>query len=142
MQSLDAAVMPPPPSLPQPQFSSPQYPILTLDHQQNFFTGWSSGPDSQSQNQNQNLNLKTPSLGLVWTNQIACRIALVKEQQIYGNSGEGNNVEGSADWTPRQWKRYMKVVFASWAAATGSEERGTEFEIWSGGLRAVGQGSD
>ncbi|KAI4228399.1 MAG: hypothetical protein L6R36_001682 [Xanthoria steineri] len=136
MQSLDAAVMPPPPSLPPPQVSSPQYPLLTLDHQQNFFTGWSAGPHSPPPNQ----NLKTPSLGLVWTNQIACRIALVKEQQMYGNREEGNSVEGAAEWTPRQWKRYMKVVFASWAAATGSEERGTEFEIWSGGLRAVGQG--
>ncbi|KAL8754680.1 MAG: hypothetical protein Q9199_004179 [Rusavskia elegans] len=139
MQSLDAAVMLPPPSLPQPQFSSPQYPILTLDHQQNFFTGWSSGPHNDQNQKNQ--NLKTPSLGLVWTNQIACRIALVKEQQMFGNSEEGDNVEGAADWTPRQWKRYLKVVFASWAAATGSEERGTEFEIWSGGLRAVGQGN-
>ncbi|KAL8670529.1 MAG: hypothetical protein Q9168_004946 [Polycauliona sp. 1 TL-2023] len=141
MQSLDAAIMPPPPpSLPPPQqYSSPQYPILTLDHQQNFFTGWSSGPYPLSQTQNQ--NLKTPSLGLVWTNQIACRIALVKEQRMYRDSSEMNSVvEGGADWTPRQWRRYLKVVFAGWAPATGSEEKGTEFEIWSGGLRAVGQG--
>ncbi|KAL8991634.1 MAG: hypothetical protein Q9169_007799 [Polycauliona sp. 2 TL-2023] len=140
MQSLDAAIMPPPlPSLPPPQYSSTQYPILTLDHQQNFFTGWSCGPRPQSQ-QSQNQNLKTPSLGLVWTNQIGCRIALVKEQQICANRAEGSSNESGADWTPKQWKRYLKVVFASWAPATGSEERGTEFEIWSGGLRAVGQG--
>ncbi|KAL8773952.1 MAG: hypothetical protein Q9209_001382 [Squamulea sp. 1 TL-2023] len=132
MQSLDAAIMPPPAAM-APQASSTQYPILTLDHQQNFYTGWSSGPD------NDNQKLKTPSLGLVWTNQIACRIALIKEQ-VDGRSEEDSNVEGvqkGADWAPKQWRRYMKVVFASWAPATGSEESGTEFEIWSGGLRAV-----
>ncbi|KAL8853323.1 MAG: hypothetical protein Q9221_001799 [Calogaya cf. arnoldii] len=140
MQSLDTAIMHPPPLLqPQTQLSTPQYPILTLDHQQNFFTGWSSGPHNGENNQNQ--NLKTPSLGLVWTNQIACRIALVKEQRrTYRNSEDVDNVEGTADGPPRQWKRYMKVVFASWTHATGSEERGTEFDIWSGGLRTVGQG--
>ncbi|KAL8789593.1 MAG: hypothetical protein Q9213_001029 [Squamulea squamosa] len=135
MQSLDAAIMPPPAPT-APQASSIQYPTLTLDHQQNFFTGWSSGPN------NENQNLKTPTLGLVWTNQIACRIALIKEQ-AYSRSEEDNSVEGvqkGADWTPKQWRRYMKVVFASWAPTTGSEERGLEFEIWSGGLRAVDKG--
>ncbi|KAL8844077.1 MAG: hypothetical protein Q9176_001483 [Flavoplaca citrina] len=137
MQSLDAVIMPPPPSLPQPMPPTTQYPILTLDHQQNFFTGWSAGPHCHSQTLNQ--NLKTPSLGLVWTNQIACRIALIKEQHIYRrvDSEGGDRPEGAADWTPRQWRRYMKVAFASWAPATGSEEKGTEFEIYGGGLRAI-----
>ncbi|KAL8806994.1 MAG: hypothetical protein Q9182_000975 [Xanthomendoza sp. 2 TL-2023] len=116
MQSLDTLIMPPPaPSIPAP------YPPLTLDHQQNFFTGWSSGPPTKQSHQ----NLKTPSLGLVWTNQIACRIALLKERA----QGEGA-VESTV---AHSWRRSMKVVFASWTAATG----GTEFEIWAGGVRGV-----
>ncbi|KAL8712815.1 MAG: hypothetical protein Q9220_003023 [cf. Caloplaca sp. 1 TL-2023] len=43
MASLDALIMPappPPPSIAQPS-SIPTFPRLTLNHQQNFFTGWS-----------------------------------------------------------------------------------------------------
>ncbi|KAL8838020.1 MAG: hypothetical protein Q9170_002301 [Blastenia crenularia] len=149
MQSLDAAIMPPPPSTPsnpQPQPQKPPssiYPHLTLDHQQNFFTGWSSGPPSfssshQSQNPNPNihLDLKTPALGLVWTNQIACRIALIKE---HASASPATNAEGgeAGEGEPRLWRRYMKVVFAAWGPSTGVMERGTEFEIWGGGLRAA-----
>ncbi|KAE8154412.1 P-loop containing nucleoside triphosphate hydrolase protein [Aspergillus avenaceus] len=50
--------------------------ILSLLHQQRFFTGWGdSHPTSHRQAQ------KTPALGLVWSTQIACRIALKKERQ-------------------------------------------------------------
>ncbi|KAL8717479.1 MAG: hypothetical protein Q9181_008322, partial [Wetmoreana brouardii] len=86
MPSLNSMIMPPPPphSSPLNSHLTPLFPPLTLDHQQNFFTGWSSPPSSHqstslTQNQSQNQNLKTPSLGLVWSNQIACRIALIKE---------------------------------------------------------------
>ena len=32
----------------------------------------------------------------------------------------------------------MRLVFAPWVKDTGERERGVEFEIWSGGVRAVG----
>ncbi|KAL1988914.1 hypothetical protein VTN96DRAFT_6903 [Rasamsonia emersonii] len=50
---------------------------LSLAHQQRFFTGWGDAPElefSESQ--------KTPALGFVWSNQIACRISLKKEDEI------------------------------------------------------------
>lgn len=86
-------------------------------------------------------NLKTPSLGLVWTNQIACRIALIKERE-YGNAGTGEGkadvgVVGGADWNPRRWSRWMRVAFAPWVKATREDETGWEFEVWSGGVRAA-----
>jgi DNA repair protein RAD57 len=88
---------------------------LTLDHQQRWFTGWGDVRDHSS-----NVNLKTPSLGLVWTNQIAARIALIKEPN--------STVEGKR-------KRWFRVVFAPWCAPT--EGRGIEYEIVAEGLRAV-----
>ncbi|KAI4206988.1 MAG: hypothetical protein LQ346_000820 [Caloplaca aetnensis] len=136
MLSLDAAIMPPPPpSTPYPdQQQTSIYPLLTLDHQQNFFTGWSSGPPCTSHlSQQFNQNLKTPALGLVWTNQVACRIALVKERNLGIHGGES---DGARD-AERLWTRYLKVVFASWCPSTGVMDRGTEFEIWGGGVRAV-----
>ncbi|KAI4290707.1 MAG: hypothetical protein L6R35_000014 [Caloplaca aegaea] len=146
MQSLDAAIMPPPPPsnpLPQPYQSLSIYPPLTLDHQQNFFTGWSSAPppslhheqtpQSASQRSMQNQNSKTPALGLVWTNQIACRIALVKKRNL-GLGGEGTSSTGDGE---RLWRRYMKIAFASWGPGTGSMGKGIEFEIWGGGVRSL-----
>jgi DNA repair protein RAD57 len=49
---------------------------LALDHQQKWFTGWG---DNQYEPEHAQ---KTPSLGLVWTNQLACRIALLKKASI------------------------------------------------------------
>lgn len=93
---------------------------LTLNHQQNFFTGWgdeslATTPHLLSSNQ------KTPSLGLIWTNQIASRIALVRTPS--------REEQG-------KWQRHLKVVFSPWAAATSG--RGVAFEVVTGGLRAVG----
>ncbi|KAI4243640.1 MAG: hypothetical protein LQ352_006993, partial [Teloschistes flavicans] len=159
IQSLTTALMrPPPPNQNQPFHSPPltnsnnkinpststTYPPLTLDHQQNFFTGWAADPTTPFANQ----NLKTPSLGLVWSNQLACRIALVKHASYHsmpisssvGTVGEGQSGGGGAEWSPRRWKRYMKVAFCAWAPSTAVEERGTEFEIWEGGVRAVDDG--
>ncbi|KAL9024613.1 MAG: hypothetical protein Q9196_006391, partial [Gyalolechia fulgens] len=110
---------------------------------QNFFTGWSSGPPSSSPPppppssaahapRQSNHNLKTPALGLVWTNQLACRIALIKEHAPSFAAGEA-----SGDVSSTLWKRYMKVVFAAWGPSTGVVEKGVEFEIWGGGMRAV-----
>ncbi|KAK1772414.1 P-loop containing nucleoside triphosphate hydrolase protein [Phialemonium atrogriseum] len=60
-------------------------PVLLLDHQQRWFSGWGDDPpgvvdddDDGAQQQ-----LKTPSLGLVWSTQVAARVALVK-RPAYG----------------------------------------------------------
>ena len=38
-------------------------------------------------------------------------------------------------------KRWMRVVFAPWIKGTDEEDEGVEFEIWSGGVRAIKRGS-
>ena len=92
---------------------------LSLDHQMRFFTGWGDDPTAD--------NFKTPSLGLTWTNQLATRIALLKEpiydKRVY-QPGEDRSIAG--------WKRTAKVVFSAWCA-----EGSTGFEIWEGGIRGV-----
>jgi DNA repair protein RAD57 len=117
---------PDPTSLP-PHASAPQHPPpstpamtpdpLTLDHQQRWFTGWGDIPASDWNPS----AFKTPSLGLVWTHQIAARIALIREASI----GHEN----------RKGKRWMRVVFAPWAEAT--RDRGLEYEIMAEGVKAV-----
>ena len=109
--------------------------VLGLDHQQRFFTGWGAEPLTPSH------NLKTPSLGLVWANQIACRIALVKETD-YGSVGTGEGELpavgiGDPEWNSRRWRRWMRLVFAPWVKGTGEREKGVEFEVWGGGIRAI-----
>lgn len=167
MQPLDAAIMPPPQTPPtshltpyQQPPSSSIYPPLSLDHQQNFFTGWSSAPPPPSSNPSLpptlhhhqpapthgDRNLKTPALGLVWTNQIACRIALTKERNFLGITGHGDTgrrdvAEKGDDRGGLLWRRYMKVVFAAWGPSTGVMDKGVEFEIWDGGMRRVERGS-
>ena len=122
-------------------------PRLTLDYQMRFFTGWG---DSDSVDQK---NLKTPALGLTWTNQIACRIAMIRESTLipaaYDSTSEAdfNNKNialtpaetgvGGADWSKRRWRRWMKVAFAAWTQETEESDRGVEFEIWSGGVRSI-----
>jgi DNA repair protein RAD57 len=96
---------------------------LTLDHQQRWFTGWGDLPPFTPGH----TSLKTPSLGLVWTSQIAARIALIKE----GLGGSDS----------RKRRRWMRVVFAPWAAQTTG--MGIEYEILAEGVRAVaGKASD
>ncbi|KAI9870831.1 MAG: hypothetical protein M1830_003748, partial [Pleopsidium flavum] len=127
---------------------------LTLDHQQRFFTGWGDLPLSTphtntlttiNNNNNNHTNLKTPSLGLTWTNQLACRIALLKEP-VYTDTSTATNTtinkqnwptnESSGEKTLIRWRRWMKVVFAPWVA--GAEgQRGVEFEITGTGLRSL-----
>ncbi|KAI9831225.1 MAG: hypothetical protein M1819_005153 [Sarea resinae] len=196
----------------RPSHPSPSSDPLTLDHQQRWFTGWgdiaspvdsilfySSNPYDTNPSLNLNLNLKTPSLGLVWTNQIAARITLLKEPvlpsqrhhqylhqqqnhshhpQPYENqshphqhqhqhqhtprfgqqqgqeshpesapqsqalplplpSGSGNS---SSQTRTRTWRRYFKVVFASYAEPDDGI-KGTEFEIVAGGVRGVAAAS-
>lgn len=97
---------------------------LALDHQQRFFTGWGDDPAVT--------NYKTPSLGLTWSNQLAARIALLKEpiydtkQQI---AGEERSISG--------WKRTAKVVFSTWGPQTA-----VDFQISEGGVRSISKEGD
>src|SRR5204863_2544389 len=79
---------------------SPADDVLALDHQQRWFTGWGDGimPDGVEA-------LKTPALGLVWTSQIACRVALVKAP-VYRIVNGQQELE--------RWRRWIRVVFAPW----------------------------
>ncbi|KAL4888764.1 P-loop containing nucleoside triphosphate hydrolase protein [Aspergillus ambiguus] len=59
--------------------------ILSLLHQQRFFTGWGDTPSTQFSSSYpcglpRQQPQKTPALGLVWSTQITCRIALKKEE--------------------------------------------------------------
>ncbi|GAB0138982.1 hypothetical protein EsDP_00007201 [Epichloe bromicola] len=131
--SSSSSSMPLPFSFPDDQ--PPAHPALRLDHQQRWFTGW--GDDARS-----NRALKTPSLGLVWSTQISCRIALLK-RPVYGRPRQmiapmeaDDGVEVGA--TLRNWRRWMKVVFASHAAASEQGLEGAmEFEVFVGGVRSV-----
>lgn len=124
---------PPPP--PMDDISHlPAPPALNFDHQQRWFTGWGDEPWPSSA-----LSLKTPSLGLVWATQIACRIALVKAPR-YGKSRYSMDDDAGGPATPmlKTWRRWMKVVFAPHVASTGPGLDGAaEFEINMGGLKGV-----
>ncbi|KAF1961363.1 P-loop containing nucleoside triphosphate hydrolase protein [Byssothecium circinans] len=106
---------------------------LALDHQQCWFTGWG---DIRSDPLH---TLKTPSLGLVWTNQIACRIALTKKP-VLASRPLVVTVNGQDQWNEDEnhiskWRRWLKVVFAPWAPP--SEGRGIEYEVLKSGIRHV-----
>jgi DNA repair protein RAD57 len=121
-----------PPLLHPPSTAS--HPALLLDHQQRWFTGWGDDPfDADPQ--------KTPSLGLVWTTQIAARIALFKRPR-YGRSRYEADDEDGGQGVPvmRSWRRWMKVVFAPHVGAGGMGLEGAvEFEVTMGGLKGVGE---
>ena len=107
--------------------------LMSLDHQQRFFSGW--GDESMGRT----IGLKTPALGLTWTNQIACRIALKLETaraDVATNDGEylGGNI-----WKDRKKRRFFKVVFAPWTAGMKTEGEDVEYEIRESGLVALGQ---
>ncbi|KAF4776227.1 DNA repair protein RAD57 [Colletotrichum scovillei] len=121
--------MPEPPGL--DDFGPPAPPALAFDHQQRWFTGWGDDPFAD-------YGLKTPSLGLVWSTQIACRIALFKKP-VYGVH---RHIEDEADdrGMPalKNWRRWMKVVFAPHSKATGQGLDGAvEFSVTMAGLKAV-----
>lgn len=106
---------------------------LALDHQQCWFTGWG---DIRSDPPHL---LKTPSLGIIWTNQIACRIALIK-RPVFSNRLPIVSVNGQDHWNEDEnhiskWRRWFKVVFAPWAPP--SEGRGIEYEVVKTGVRHV-----
>ncbi|KAG8160363.1 hypothetical protein KVR01_009899 [Diaporthe batatas] len=123
---------PPPPMDDMSRLPAP--PALNFDHQQRWFTGWGDEPWPSSMH-----SLKTPSLGLVWTTQVACRIALVKAPR-YGRSRYHVDDDAGGTGTPtlKTWRRWMKVVFAPHVAAAGPGLDGAaEFEINMGGLKGV-----
>lgn len=113
----------------------PPPPALMLDHQQRWFTGWGDDPHAS-------YSLKTPSLGLVWSTQIACRIALFK-RPVYGRIRQAAPITAEDDSdlaapTLRGWRRWMKVVFAPHTPPTGQGLHGAvEFEVTMGGLKSV-----
>ncbi|KAI1266219.1 DNA repair protein RAD57 [Xylariaceae sp. FL1019] len=107
---------------------------LSLDHQQRWFTGWGDDPTAEHS------NLKTPSLGLVWSTQIAARIALLR-RPVYGRKevvGDGEDEETGVGPYVKTSRRFMKVVFAPHVQETGQGLEGAvEFEVTMGGLRSV-----
>ncbi|KAG5984500.1 hypothetical protein E4U55_004493 [Claviceps digitariae] len=135
LSSSPSSSPPPPPFFHPPDEQPPSHPALRLDHQQRWFTGWGDNPRSHRA-------LKTPSLGLVWSTQISCRIALLKKP-VYGRPRQliaalesDDGVEVGA--TLKNWRRWIKLVFASHAAPSGQDmAQATEFEVFAGGLRAV-----
>lgn len=104
----------------------PSY-AMTLDHQQLFFSGWG---DNSFQ---RDTNLKTPALGLSWTNQISCRIALKLRASNALQTSPIGNLAGKI-WHDRRKRRFMKLVYAPWASQSGE----TEFEIKKEGVFAIG----
>ncbi|KAK3315051.1 DNA repair protein RAD57 [Apodospora peruviana] len=128
-----ASMRPPPPPFPGDEdIGPPAPPALLLDHQQRWFTGW--GDDRYA-----DYGLKTPSLGLVWSTQIASRIALLK-RPAYGQSRHSLDDEDDGRGVPtlRHWRRWMKVVFAPHAAPSGpGVADAVEFEVTMGGIKAV-----
>lgn len=135
--------MPPPPTFSSTPSSSipfppsedgpPAPPVLLLDHQQRWFTGWGDEPRPSR-------SLKTPSLGLVWSTQISCRVALLK-RPVYGRPrriAAPIDAEADEDTGPtlKSWRRWMKVVFAPHTPASGQGiTDATEFEVTMAGLR-------
>ncbi|KAJ4153696.1 hypothetical protein LMH87_010171 [Akanthomyces muscarius] len=136
LQATPTSSMP----MPTPDDGPPAPLTLLLDHQQRWFTGWGDEPRSS-------YTLKTPSLGLVWSTQIACRVALFK-RPVYGRprrvaaplDANGDYDDGGADREPtlKSWRRWMKVVFAPHVAASGQGiVDAAEFEVNAGGLKGV-----
>ncbi|KAH6717867.1 P-loop containing nucleoside triphosphate hydrolase protein [Leptodontidium sp. MPI-SDFR-AT-0119] len=107
---------------------------MSLDHQQRWFTGWGDDPYPS---QLALKSLKTPSLGLIWTTQISCRIALIK-RPVYGPGLVADEENERGEPVLRKWRRWMKVVFAPHAAPSGPGVLdAVEFEIKGEGLAAV-----
>jgi DNA repair protein RAD57 len=107
---------------------------MSLDHQQRWFTGWGDDPRPSYVTIK---NLKTPALGLIWTTQIACRIALIK-RPVYGPGLVADEENERGEPILRKWRRWMKVVFAPHVAPSGPGLQGAvEFEIKGEGMGAV-----
>lgn len=104
---------------------------LSLDFQQRFFTGWGDEACGSSSE-----GLKTPALGLGWTNQIACRIALKMEAgktRPCNDNGTMVGYQGGNIWKDRKKRRFLRLVFAPWTPATTDL---IEYEIRPAGITA------
>lgn len=137
--------------------------ILSLDHQQRFFTGWGDVPPSWflkyssqgvsgEEGEGEEENMKTPSLGLVWSTQVACRVVL-RKKAIYGDAevGGGDGKDGDdGDGEDRGrvlkgWRRWLRVVFAPWVKGgdagigmgEGEVDGNVEYVIGVEGVRSV-----
>ncbi|KAI5290211.1 hypothetical protein KEM54_002177 [Ascosphaera aggregata] len=66
----------------------PLHHILSLDYQQPFFTGFGGKASSA---------WKTPALGVVWANQVACRIVLTKEDYLVPPTVEMPKVSNTSE---------------------------------------------
>jgi DNA repair protein RAD57 len=130
-----------------PSTPLPQGPVLTaLGHQQRFFTGWgdySVLPNIGTREEIDHVltnpsRWKTPALGLVWANQIAGRIALIREPLAGSHvlSPEQSRDEDGRGVSEKR-RRFLRVAFASWAQATSTFERGVEYEITGAGLKCL-----
>ncbi|KAH7321050.1 P-loop containing nucleoside triphosphate hydrolase protein [Stachybotrys elegans] len=142
---LASRSMPPPGSMPATSSPINHYsdegppvpPALLLDHQQRWFTGWGDDPYNMHA-------LKNPSLGLVWSTQISCRIALFK-RPVYGRPrrvappiAADDYDDSTGTQTLQNWRRWMKVVFAPHVQSSSQGlQDAAEFEVTMGGLKAV-----
>ncbi len=107
---------------------------MSLDHQQRWFTGWGDDPNPSRLAE---MGQKTPSLGLIWTSQIACRIAVIK-RPVYGAGLIADQETERGEPVLRKWRRWMKVVFAPHVKPSGPGLVGTvEFQIRPDGICAV-----
>lgn len=105
---------------------------MSLDHQQRFFTGWGDSPLLMHSS-----NMKTPSLGLIWSTQIACRIALIKKP-VYGPGLAADAENERGELVLKKWRRWMKVVFAPHVGGSGRGVEGSaEFEIKGEGVKSI-----
>ncbi|KAK8107098.1 uncharacterized protein PG998_009111 [Apiospora kogelbergensis] len=105
-------------------------PTSSLADMNRWVTGWGDDPYADPN------NFKTPTLGLVWSTQVAARIALLK-RPVYGRKDviEDEETGGVA---LRHWRRWMKVVFAPHVPGTGQGLDGAvEFEVNMGGLKSI-----
>lgn len=105
--------------------------IMSLDHQQRFFTGWGDDPGVGSD------DLKTPALGLGWTNQIAARIVLKMEgSRTVSKAANGpEDYVGGNLWRDKRKRRFLSIVFAPWVSGTLQP---LEFEIRKEGIVSIG----
>lgn len=118
-------------SMPEPPPEDPPAPAsLLLDHQNRWVTGWGDDPYADPN------HFKTPTLGLVWSTQIAARVALFK-RPVYGRKDIVEDEE-TGGIVLRNWRRWMKVVFAPHVPGTGQGLEGAvEFEVTTGGLKSI-----
>lgn len=103
--------------------------ILSLQHQQRFFTGW--GDSLQPLDQSiypgfQRSAPKTPTLGLVWVTQIACRIALKKyfRPASIDPVAEANSAVPTVDRAPSKEQETTEEEFPSSVASSPGESTG------------------